>query len=432
MQQVGLNGSVATQRRAPLGVELYLCRLPLSTGRQVRKALACSRNVKHRTSAKGTIVAAFALVAVAGCRPQEGPATVAEVKAEASTDGTAIDADRTRTRRATALASAQVWHEPHVPIREADLRNNPAGSFLATDEVACRFSLAPVSGTTPKFYCELPGGERLKIKYGAGNPELHAEVAATRLLAALGFGADQMFVVRKVRCAGCPTFPFQSLRCLDRTGFKAACFPGGIDESQVVDFEVAVVERKRPGRVIETVEDQGWAWFELDRIDQAHGGASRAEVDAFRLMAVFLAHWDNKAANQRLICPPEFDRDDGTCVQPLAIMQDLGATFGPMKIDLHNWRQGQIWKDGATCTVSMAHLPWGGATFPERKISEEGRLMLLGLLEQLSDQQLRDLFEGSRVTSHDQFSAEARRADAWVRVFRDKVRQIREGGPCPK
>jgi hypothetical protein len=78
----------------------------------------------------------------------------------------------------------------------------------------------------------------------------------------------------------------------------------------------------------------------------------------------------------------------------------------------------------------MTHMPWGGATFLERRISEEGRRLLLGLLEQLSDRQLRDLFEGSRVTSHDQFSAEARQADAWVRVFKDKVRQIREAGPC--
>jgi hypothetical protein len=379
----------------------------------------------------GLIVAAgVALAAAAACRAQEKPATVAEVKAEASAEGTAIDADRTRTWRDAALASARVWHEPEVPIGQADLRNNPRGTFPATDEVACRFTLTPVSGTTPKFYCELPSGERLKIKYGGANPELHAEVAATRLLAALGFGADRMSVARKVRCAGCPTFPFQSLRCLDRTGFKSACFPGSLDDNDVVDFDVAVIERKRPGRVIETVEDQGWAWFELDRIDPAQGGASRAEVDAFRLMAVFLAHWDNKAANQRLICPPEFDRDDGTCVQPLAIMQDLGATFGPMKIDLHNWRQGPIWKDRATCTVSMTHMPWGGATFLERRISEEGRRLLLGLLEQLSDRQLRDLFEGSRVTSHDQFSAEARQADAWVRVFKDKVRQIREAGPC--
>jgi hypothetical protein len=81
--------------------------------------------------------------------------------------------------------------------------------------------------------------------------------------------------------------------------------------------------------------------------------------------------------------------------------------------------------------VSMHDMPWNGATFPERQVSEAGRQLLRGLLEQLSDQQLRDLFDGSRLTSHDHILAEARQADAWIRVFKDKTRQISDGGPCP-
>jgi hypothetical protein len=53
------------------------------------------------------------------------------------------------------------------------------------------------------------------------------------------------------------------------------------------------------------------------------------------------------------------------------------------------------------------------------------------LLEQLSDAQLRDLFDSSGITAHDQVSAEARRAATWIGVFKDKVQQIRDGGPCP-
>jgi hypothetical protein len=80
----------------------------------------------------------------------------------------------------------------------------------------------------------------------------------------------------------------------------------------------------------------------------------------------------------------------------------------------------------------MKTLPYNGATFPDWKISEEGRRLILSLLEQLTDQQLRDLFEGSRITSLDQVPAEGRRAETWVRVFKDKVQQIRDGGPCPQ
>jgi hypothetical protein len=372
------------------------------------------------------VLLAVAMAAACGGDPGSPPDALSAAAAPAKTP------ERTRAARDAALASAKVWQQPAVPIAQANLRLNRAGPGHIDDSahISCRFVLRPVSGTTPKFYCELPTGEALKIKYGKWNPELHAEVAASRLLTALGFPADQMFIVGGVHCAGCPTFPFQSLRCFARVGLHSACFPGGVNYAHTVDFDSAVLERKLPGTVIEAESDQGWAWFELDRIDPVHGGSTAAEVDALRLMAVFLAHWDNKSPNQRLLCPPEAVDADGGCRQPLAIIQDLGATFGPLKIDLNNWKRGRIWKDTATCTVSMAHMPWGGATFPERRISEGGRRLLLGLLTQLSDQQLRDLFEGSRVTAHEQLGAEGRRADAWVGAFKDRVAQIRDAGPC--
>jgi hypothetical protein len=318
-----------------------------------------------------------------------------------------------------------------VPVSSAALGQNPAGGFSADVEISCRFLLQKVGGTTPKFNCELPGGEVVKVKYGDSNAELHAEVAATRLLAALGFGADRMFVVRAVNCAGCPPIPFTVLRCLAETGLESACVPGGIDYSKSKRFETAVVERRVAGRAIEAKPDQGWAWFELDRIDPASGGSPRSDVDALRLMAVVLAHWDNKAENQRLVCPPGKDLPGGGCAEPQALIQDLGGTFGPTKIDLHNWKATPVWADAAACRVSMQDLPFAGGTFPKAQISEEGRQRLLDLLGQLSPAQLTDLFRGSRVTAFDGPSVEARDPAAWVAAFDDKVRQIRMAGPCP-
>ena len=372
------------------------------------------------------------LLAVSACSG-DSPATVAEVKATAKPSGTVMDDERAMRHRGEALAAARVWTPPPVPIGQANLRDNPAGPSSAhpDQELACRFTPEPVNGTTPKFHCELPGGEVVKVKYGSANPELRAEVAATRLLIALGFGADGVYVVKRVLCAGCPTFPFQSLKCLEKTGMKSACFAGGINYRRVVNFDSAVIERKLAGKKIEGTPDQGWGWFELDKIDPARGGSTRAEVDALRLMAVLLAHWDNKAENQRLVCPPGAEGLENTCSKPLAIMQDLGSTFGPVKVDLNNWRKYQLWADSKSCRVSMKNLPFGGATFADRQISNEGRLLLLGWLEQLSDQQLRDLFEGSRITEFDQVSAAGRNAEVWVSAFKEKVRQIREGGPCP-
>jgi hypothetical protein len=390
--------------------------------------------VVRPTGAQLMIVVLAVTLAACGRQDSDAPVAVSEAKASASANGTAADRNRAIRLRDDALRAARVWNPPAIPVGRVNFAENPqgAGGFRGEDDVTCRFLPKKVGGTSPKFNCELPGGDVVRVKYGTTNPEIHAEVAASRLLGALGFAADRMYVVRRVHCLGCPAFPFQSLKCLDDTGFDTACFAGPIDYSHAVNFDPAVIERRYGGTKIEATEDQGWAWFELDRIDPAHGGSSRAEVDALRLMAVLLAHWDNKSENQRLVCPAGAERGDGSCNRPVAIVQDLGATFGPLKVDLTNWRRTAIWADRATCTVSMEDLPYSGGTFPTRRISDAGRQMLLGLLESLSDQQLTDLFAASRITSYDQVTVAARGARPWVEAFTDKVRQIREAGPCPQ
>jgi hypothetical protein len=337
----------------------------------------------------------------------------------------------TAALRERVLASARVWHPPTTPIGAARFSDNPSGpsSIRTTDQVSCRFVPEPVNGTTPKFNCQLATGEVVKIKYGARNAEVFAEVAATRLLAALGFSADHMYVVDKVTCRGCPSLPFPALRCHALTGWRS-CFFGALDEQRSVELDTAVLERPLEGRKIESVDGQGWAWYEVDRIDASAGGATRAEIDGLRLMAVLLAHWDNKAENQRLVCLAGNDLADGSCLRAVALMQDLGSTFGPRKVDLENWRRVPVWSDASACRVSMKQLPYAGATFPDAQISEEGRTFVLDLLNQLSQQQLEELFDGARITSYDAVSGESRSARAWARAFQEKVRQIREAGPC--
>jgi hypothetical protein len=78
----------------------------------------------------------------------------------------------------------------------------------------------------------------------------------------------------------------------------------------------------------------------------------------------------------------------------------------------------------------MKDLPFNGATFPDQTISEQGRQFLLALLSQLSTSQVEDLFAGSRIELSEGVTAESRQPAAWAAVFSDKVRQIREAGPC--
>ncbi len=322
--------------------------------------------------------------------------------------------------RADALRRATVWRQPETPISSADLEHNPPGpdSFGTTEVVPCKFQLKDSAGRTPKFQCVRPGGDVLKVKYGHNNPETFGEVAATRLVGALGFGADRMYVVGVVRCFGCPAYPYPKIGIFDalRT-----------DASRAFDFEMAVIERRLPGVEIAG----GWAWPELDSIDPTAGGATRAQVDALRLLAVFLNNWDGKPVNERLLCQGGFDPVAKECAAPLAYMQDLGQTFGPKSIDLDGWTRTPVWADAATCRVSMSTLPWKGATFRDGTISEGGRAFLAALLRQLSAAQVRALFSGARFTEFFR-NAAAADPDAWTRTFLARVAQIADRPPCPQ
>jgi hypothetical protein len=117
-----------------------------------------------------------------------------------------LDASAPEAARTAALHQARVWTP--VDAAAADLGVNPAdpAGTLSDPIVRCRYLDGPARGTTAKFDCVLPDGEVVKVKYGHTG-EINAEIAATRLLTALGFGADRMFLIPHVRCYGCVRTP---------------------------------------------------------------------------------------------------------------------------------------------------------------------------------------------------------------------------------
>lgn len=348
------------------------------------------------------------------------------VAATLSSVGRVAGEELSRSERDRIMRRAQVWLPPATDV--ADLGRNPGGDDGFADDatVECRFQPAGVGGSTPKFECVLADGDEVKVKYGRDNPEVYSEVIASRLLASLGFPTDRMYTVARVRCLGCPDDPFKALQCLN-DGTPAACFPA-IDYARATVFEDVVIERPVEGRRIETARDRGWTWEELTAIDPAAGGASRAHVDALRLMAVYLGHWDNKAKNQRLLCLD--DRKAGPCDRPLAMVQDLGDAFGPFKLDLDGWRKLPVWKDAASCLVSMRSLPYEGSTFPDRTISEAGRAFLAERLRGVTRAHLRSLVEGARLDRYQPSKGHASSLDDWADAMYAKVRLIVDRAPC--
>ena len=323
----------------------------------------------------------------------------------------------TPSYRADALRRATVWQAPQDRSSTSLATTPYPSNTFAASPIECQYQPERAQGTTFKFDCLLASGEVVKVKYG-GTEEIQAEVAASRLLTRLGFAADRMFVVPRIRCYGCPHWPFELSWAADRFGIREALMRQ-FSSDRYVDFTWTAVERRYPGAAIEADGVEGWSWHELE--EGGESGASDAERDALRLMAMLLAHWDNKSANQRLVC---LDRDGGSaerCARPVAMIHDLGATFGPNKVNLAGWTASPIWVDPGRCVLSMRQFPYQGGTFPDTQIGEAGRRLLVRELDTISDTDIREWFEGARFQD----------VDAWTAAFRGKTRQIKAAGPCP-
>ncbi len=301
-----------------------------------------------------------------------------------------------------------------------DLRLGPQGhgSLAPFATVTCNYLDVKMGGSSPKFTCELAPGDEVKVKYGAENVEVYGEVAASRLLWALGFGADRWYPVRVI-CHGCPADPHHDSHATNND----------------VTFEIAAIERKMPGKTIETKPDQGWRWPELGmRDDTAAGGASRTERDALTLLAVMLQHTDSKAQQQKLVCqasPAGVDSGQA-CAAPFMFVHDVGLTFGKANVlnrnvvsgvNLPNWSKQPVWRNARQCVGELAQS-WGG-TLGDPVIGEAGRKFLADMLVQLSDAQLRDLFEVARFP---QLSHTA--VEDWIAAFKKKRDEI-VSNTCP-
>src|SRR5262249_21884575 len=130
----------------------------------------------------------------------------------------------------------------------------------------------------------------------------------------------------------------------------------------VVTFAPAAVERKPLGHEMKAERDGGWAWTELDLVDEAAGGATEAQRDALRLLAIFIQHTDSKTEQQRLLCLPDGLTEEDVCEKPFLTVHDVGLTFGhgnllnvndESSVNFEAWSKTPIWRDAAQCIAHM-------------------------------------------------------------------------------
>lgn len=196
--------------------------------------------------------------------------------AKHNTGNARSDKHLTPAAKAAFIRQAQVWAPTDIPA--VDFKAGPKGSdaFRPNEMVTCDYVPAKLSGNTRKFDCALPEGVVVKVRYGADNGHVEGSVLATHLLWALGFASDRVYPVR-VTCRGCSDDPWN----------RRQKVPG-----QHV-FDPAVIERKPAGKELEG-DKPGWSLPELDLVDEAAGGATKAPRDGLKLLAVMIQHTDTK------------------------------------------------------------------------------------------------------------------------------------------
>ena len=359
--------------------------------------LHLSGAVRRRRSSRITTTMAIAVAAVAGL-------AAAHVKPAV---------------RADAITRAQVWESSDIASKDLAAGPERKDGFKSGETIECNFIDKKMTGHSPKFTCVISPDDELKVKFGRDNGEVYGEVVATRLLWALGFGADAMYPV-KVLCHKCPPH------------MGGIPYDGRLDELM---FDPAAAERKMAGHDITTKEREGWSWAELDQVSEAAGGAPLAHRDALKLLAAFMQHTDSKPQQQRLICLDKGWKGETPCERPFMLLNDLGLTFGKANalnrsskgaVNFDEWSQTPIWKEKSGCVTNLSGSITGTLEYP--RIGEEGRAFLADLMMQLTDKQLFDLFETARVSLRPRAPNSKETVSAtsgeWLEAFKKKRDEI--------
>ena len=340
----------------------------------------------------------------------------------------------TPAAREDAERTAKVYRQPD-PGYDPVLGYNPAvgprvgAPAVNPDGLAAPFTCVANAkanegtGTTPKFYCSVPGvvdgnGDlvRYKIKphfkgqaMSKRNGEIYGEFLSSRFSKALGFFADDEWVA-DVTCPDCEkslTSKFQG------TSFTPVQPAAGIELPLGHGIDVKC-DNKDSGAIASSLEKL------------LKSGGNRAEIDAFKLWLAFIDHGDTKADNQKFSCLDSSTNPDGTRMckpdQAVYYVADMGSTFGFSSASEKKARL-EAWKGKDPIKVDGGHCYTTAKSVGDTAISEAGRQLLANGLQQLldaekSDQLITRVFRASRNGERDQ------PPEAWTAEFTRKAQTI--------
>jgi hypothetical protein len=277
-----------------------------------------------------------------------------------------------------------LWSEPS-DLASRDLFNGPGGKNHAPGSGPFTFIREDAGGTNPKFIVIDAQGVRWVAKLG---PEARAETAATRLVWAAGFFADEDYFV--------PTLHVRGLPAHLRRGGEFVSTGGTVSNVRLERWRA-----KPAGR---------WRWR-----DSPFAGTR--ELNGLRVMMALINNWDLKDSNNAVYIVD--DPGNRSLRKRVYVVSDLGSSFGTEGLSLPRSRsKGNIasythsrfvrkvasgYVDfGVPETPNLIYLFTPQEFFPRlrqrwigRHIPRSDVKWIGGILARLSDKQIRDAFRAA-------------------------------------
>jgi hypothetical protein len=223
------------------------------------------------------------------------------------------------------------------------------------------------SGTNPKLDVIDADGVKWRIKF---DEEVHAEVAATRIVWASGYLVEDSYFV--------PAGKMEGAKGLGR----AKKFVGSDGTFTKARFE------KRPNNIVR--RQLNWSW-------DSNPFVGTKELSGLAILNALLNNWDAKESNNEVFGMFE---EDGTTVKEWYLITDWGGTFGKMggvfshtKWDLDAFRK-QAFIEGVS-GGSLKLYYSGKMSSALKTIPLEHARWFAGIIGQLTDEQLRAAFKAA-------------------------------------
>jgi len=289
-----------------------------------------------------------------------------------------------RSAETTVGARPVLWREP-ADLESRDLFYGIGGPKHAPRPGTFKFVKEDLDGSNPKYAVRDDSGVKWKIKLGA---EAKPEVAATRLVWAVGYFTDEDYFLPEVRV--------QDLPGNLHRGQKLFAPDGAVHDARL--------KREEKG----DAKEGAWKW----KRDPFTG---ERELNGLRVMMALINNWDVKDDNNLIY--EKVDEPSGVS-EEIYMVKDLGASFGTSgfvrgdraKGNLESYRHSKFITKTTADDVSFAtparpalvvlvnpldyvyrvRLRWVGRKIPRSDVKWIG-----SILARLSPTQVRDAFRAA-------------------------------------